>query len=199
MKNKRIFIGLGIFTAGALYFVYRYQIKEKVRQIKASMNEEKIQFEDKLTPEFVKKVKEIAVKIGVNASWLTSVMHWETIGTFRPDIQNPTTLATGLIQFMPDTAISLGTTTEKLKKMSAVKQLDYVYMYFDKAKHLKRDNFTNFYLNVFYPVAVNKPYSFIFPKNVYLANPVFRKKGKGYIDKKDIEDALKKMYPLAYK
>ena len=37
--------------------------------------------------------------------------------------------ATGLIQFLPSTAKELGTTTDALRKMSAVEQLDYVYGY----------------------------------------------------------------------
>ncbi len=37
---------------------------------------------------------------------------------------------TGLIQFMPRTAIGLGTTTDALANMTAVEQLDYVEKYF---------------------------------------------------------------------
>ena len=42
--------------------------------------------------------------------------------------------ATGLIQFMPNTAKGLGTTIDKLKAMSAVDQLDYVEKYLKRQK-----------------------------------------------------------------
>ena len=64
-----------------------------------------------------------------------AVMWLETAKTFDSSKRNSIG-AVGLIQFMPDTAKLLGTTTAKLRAMSAVEQLDYV------EKHLvncKRD------------------------------------------------------------
>ena len=50
--------------------------------------------------------------------------------TFSPSIRNKGTKATGLIQFMPKTAIGLGTTIDELAGMTQVQQMDYVYTYF---------------------------------------------------------------------
>jgi len=55
-----------------------------------------------------------------------TVMFIESAATFRADITNSIG-ATGLIQFMPDTAKRLGTSTEALRKMGAINQLDYVF------------------------------------------------------------------------
>jgi len=73
---------------------------------------------------FSDKVNQIATKLGVNADWLMLVMNAESRLNHR--IQNPVG-ATGLIQFMPVTGYALGTTPQRLKDMSNVEQLDYVY------------------------------------------------------------------------
>lgn len=63
---------------------------------------------------------------------LAWVIEVETAHTWRPDIVNPTSRATGLIQFMPDTAKSLGTTVEALAVMSRTEQAEWVQKYFNK-------------------------------------------------------------------
>lgn len=56
---------------------------------------------------------------------------FETGRTFSPSVVNKAgSGATGLIQFMPQTAIDLGTTVQQLARMSAVQQMDYVEKYF---------------------------------------------------------------------
>lgn len=61
--------------------------------------------------------------------------------------------ATGLIQFTPATARSLGTTTWLLEKMSFVEQMAYVYKYL-KPYTGKLNSYFDVYLVVFFPVAV---------------------------------------------
>jgi RHS repeat-associated protein len=57
--------------------------------------------------------------------------------------------ATGLIQFMPNTAKDLGTTTDKLAKMSRFHQLDYVYKYLTQSKFQGRiSNLGDLYLAI---------------------------------------------------
>lgn len=65
-----------------------------------------------------------------HASWLMAVMAFESGRTFSPRVRNPSSSATGLIQFMAATARGLGTTTRKLANMTAVEQLGYVERYF---------------------------------------------------------------------
>ncbi|MGR3376061.1 hypothetical protein [Salipiger abyssi] len=52
--------------------------------------------------ELVRAVVSVADRLGVAAKDLLTVMSYETGGTFSTSITNPTTGATGLIQFMPD-------------------------------------------------------------------------------------------------
>ena len=75
---------------------------------------------------FYDKVIHISKKIKCDPDDLMGVMWVESAKTFSPSVKNPKGAATGLIQFMPDTARTLGTTIAKLKAMTAVEQLDYV-------------------------------------------------------------------------
>jgi hypothetical protein len=98
---------------------------------------------------------------------------------------------------MPDTARSLGTTTSKLKNMSNVEQLDYVYKYFKKYTGRIKD-FTTLYTIVFYPVAVGKPDNWVFgsEKNMNRAkvvrdwNPGFDINKDRYITIAEFKEAI---------
>lgn len=81
---------------------------------------------------FLNKVKEIARRLNCNYKDLLGVMNSES--SLNPQAVNKSSGATGLIQFLPSTAKALGTSTEALKKMSAVAQLDYVEKYLQQAK-----------------------------------------------------------------
>lgn len=137
-------------------------------------------FEEKITVNkdaFLSKVNAIAQKLQINPDWLMAVMNSETGGTFSPSIQNPLTKATGLIQFMPDTAFyQLGTSIDTLKQMSNVDQLEYVYKYFAPYKNYIT-KYEDLYLITFYPNAdkkfagtLSKPDTWAFPDSVYVAN-----------------------------
>ena len=61
---------------------------------------------------FTSGVSELAKKYNVPEDYLYAVMSFETGGTFDPAQKNMAgSGATGLIQFMPDTAKGLGTST----------------------------------------------------------------------------------------
>ena len=107
-----------------------------------------------VSKEFKKKVIAICKRLEINPDYLMSCMALETVRTFSPSVKNP--LATGLIQFLKSTAISLGTTIEELAKMTQVEQLDYVEKYFQKYKG-KIQNIEYIYMVIFYPMAVGKP------------------------------------------
>lgn len=139
-------------------------------------------------PEFGNKVIEIANDLGWSAKWLMVVMNNES--GLNEKAKNPTSSATGLIQFMKDTAIQLGTSTDALSKMSNVKQLDYVHKYLKPyANHVK--NVSDAYLTVFFPLALFKADSWQFPAWVVKANPIFFKKGN---TKKDFSDYTNNKY-----
>ena len=107
---------------------------------------------------FFTKVYEITAKLGIDPNWLMAVMFKESGLNHRA--VNHTTGATGLIQFMPATAASLGTTTEALKNMTNVNQLDYVYKYLHPYR-FKMKSYTDVYLAVFFPAAIGKPDNYV--------------------------------------
>ncbi|MCM1010302.1 MAG: transglycosylase SLT domain-containing protein [Fusobacterium sp.] len=87
----------------------------------------------KLGPEFLAKVKRIAANINCDYKDLLAVMNAES--GLNSSIQNTAGYhAYGLIQFQPATARELGTTVEKLVKMSPLEQLDYVEKFYLNAR-----------------------------------------------------------------
>jgi len=105
----------------------------------------------------MQKVEEIETRLRMPQGSLLAVMKFETGGTFDPGVKNKAgSGATGLIQFMPSTAKSLGTSTDALAKMSAEDQLDYVEKYFQPYKGRMKD-LKDAYMAVLYPKAVGKP------------------------------------------
>ncbi len=110
-----------------------------------------ILFEDLITENrslFISKLKKICANLGIEPSWLMLTIYIETAKTMSPKIQNKTSNATGLIQFMPATAKSLGTTVDALKAMSNVEQLDWVEKYLKPYKG-KMKQFVDVYFAVF--------------------------------------------------
>ena len=75
---------------------------------------------DKVSVDFKRKVIDIARNLGTDPNYLLAVMSFETGHRFSPSVRNKASGATGLIQFMPKTAQSLGTTTDKLAAMTEV-------------------------------------------------------------------------------
>lgn len=120
--------------------------------------------------EFEQTMRNIASLLGINPNWLMMVMWIESrlnaqaVNKQPGDSDNPLTRAasraTGLIQFMPDTAIRLGTTTKALYSLSAIDQLHYVYKYFKPWSGKIKDYF-DLYIITFFPVALGKPDDYI--------------------------------------
>lgn len=120
---------------------------------------------EKLRRDFFIKLGAIAKLLNVSPQWLMQVFKAESgvdparRNTFSPFYKikdGKKTLdgyATGLIQFIPDTARRLGTTTYDLEKMGYLKQLDYVYKYFAPYAG-KIKNYFDVYLIVFFPAAI---------------------------------------------
>lgn len=148
--------------------------------------------------DFLKKVKEVASWLGVNPNHLMFLMWFETAHTLDHTIQNKIG-ATGLIQFMPKTALGLGTTTDKLKKMSNVEQMEFV------KKHLapfrgKYKDYVDLYCAIFWPVAVGKDDSFRITSDlVAKQNPLFDINKDLDIEKSEIRKALFAQIPKIYK
>ena len=152
---------------------------------------------------FVTRLKQVADSLGVQADDLLKVMYFETKGTLDHTITNAIG-ATGLIQFMPATARSLGTSTDELRRMTATQQLDYVYAYYkDKIKPGMKAS--DIYLATLLPVALRLSDKTViaqrgskqlvpgaeFSKNrMYKQNPVFAKPGKTHYTIADIRSMI---------
>lgn len=123
-------------------------------------NLDKIAWGAKVSKEFKLKVIEVCERLEINPDYLMSCMAFETGETFSPSVRNPNGSATGLIQFMSNTARSLGTTTNELAGMTSVEQMDYVEKYF-KPYTGKIKTIEDVYMVIFCPRAVGKPNSYI--------------------------------------
>ena len=101
------------------------------------------------------KVSDIASRLELEKDWIYLIIHKESRG--NPKAVNKHSGATGLIQFLPRTARSLGTTTTKLIAMPTMEQLDYVEKYLQKvSKKYDITSYFQLYLSVFYPSAMGK-------------------------------------------
>lgn len=89
-------------------------------------------------------------------SWLMACMAFETGRTFAPNIRNPGSGAVGLIQFLPSTARRLGTSADKLAKLTAEGQLGYVERYLSPFAGRVRD-LDDLYMAILWPAAVGAP------------------------------------------
>ncbi len=139
---------------------------------------------NKTTKAFRKKVTEIAQRIEANPLFLMAVMSFESAETFSPSIENfAGSGATGLIQFLPSTAIGLGTTVQKLAQMSAVEQLDWVEKYFKQFKGPFK-TLEDTYMAVLFPRAIRKGSNFVLfkkPSREYEMNRGLDLNGNGLI------------------
>lgn len=139
-------------------------------------------YQNQVSTAFANKVIQVSKNLSVNPNWLMEVIKFETANTFSPSITNSMGYV-GLIQFGEQAATDLGTTTAKLKAMSAVAQLDYVEkyykMWYKRLRISKPDSFVDMYLITFFPAAVNKSLDFVIQSSsisaatLAKANPVF--------------------------
>ncbi len=108
------------------------------------------------TPEFKRELVAMAARLRLNADYLAAVMSFESAGTFSPAIPNAAgSGAIGLIQFMPDTATRLGTSSAALAEMSATEQLRFVELYYKPAAGALK-TIGDHYLGVFWPAGIGK-------------------------------------------
>lgn len=114
----------------------------------------------KVTSGFIQYLLRFCDDLDIDPSWLMACMAFETGRTFDPAITNKAgSGAVGLIQFMPQTALSLATTSEKLAAMDAVEQLGYVEAYFEMTPRLR--SLEDTYMAILWPAAIGKPLDYV--------------------------------------
>lgn len=114
---------------------------------------------------FRAKLFEVCLDLGWSkveqASNLMACMAFESGESFSPSVKNAAgSGATGLIQFMPATARSLGTTTAALAALSATDQLEWVKKYFWPYRN-KVQTIQDMYMAILWPAAVGRPNSYV--------------------------------------
>ena len=132
--------------------------------------------------------------LGTTPKALLAVMKQES--GVNPAIQNSIG-ATGLIQFMPKTAHALGTTTDELKKMDGVQQLDYVYKYY-KMTGVGDGSAGDLYMATFMPKYVGAKDDTVlgqqgaegFSGKVYAQNKGLDRDGDGTITVADVKQSV---------
>lgn len=164
---------------------------EKLKELSEKTNSIQKQYTNKtLTPEFYKRVEEIAKKINCTPADLLAVMNSES--GLNANAKNKYTGATGLIQFMPKTARALGTSVEELSNMSELQQLDFVEKYLVNAKksYIKSDRTLgagDLYGLIFMPAKTNHGVFAQQGTKAYRQNRGLDYDGDGIITKKDLE------------
>lgn len=147
-------------------------------------------------PDFKKKLAKVAGALGVDTNSLLAIMKQES--GVNPQAVNKSSGATGLIQFMPNTARQLGTTTEELYNMDAVQQLDYVYKFFKMVGVRPGMDLGDLYMAVFMPAHIGKPDNFVlgsagapgFAGAVYRQNSGLDRNKDGTITVADVKSSV---------
>lgn len=112
---------------------------------------------NKVSAQFRTLVFAITSNLGIEPDYLMACMAFESGRTFSASVKNAAgSGATGLIQFMPSTAMGMGTTVEALAAMTPEEQLDWVGVYFRSYKGLCR-TLSDVYMAILLPSAVGKP------------------------------------------
>src|SRR5262249_29274698 len=153
----------------------------------------------KVCPSFKKRVIKIAAQLWTDPSFLMACMAFESSWTFSPSVQNSQSHATGLIQFMPAIAADLGTSIDRLRSMTAERQLDYVHKYFVykmKLQHISKGSLRtveDVYMMIFCPAATGQPATFVLyasPSPQYQQNMGLDADGDGKITKAEAGAAV---------
>jgi len=111
----------------------------------------------KVSQAFRDRLFEICQILGVEPDYLMACMAFESAETFSPSIKNAAgSGATGLIQFMPNTAKGLGTTTAALAALTAEQQLEWVLAYFMPYKG-RLKTLADVYMAILWPAGIGKP------------------------------------------
>ena len=153
--------------------------------------------------DFTNKVIEISQRLQINPNWLMAVMDLETGSTFNPAITNKLGY-TGLIQFGDAAAKDIGTSTNHLRGLNGVDQLDYVEKYLNRYKG-KMNSLEDTYLAVFFPAAIGKPQGWVLqtsrlsPERIAKWNPLFDVNKDNSIQVWEIKQKLISRIPTNYK
>ena len=148
--------------------------------------------------EFLDKVKEIAKRLNCDYKDLLGVMNSES--GINAAAQNKQGGASGLIQFMPKTAEMLGTTTDKLRQMSPIEQLDYEEECIKRCKKMakipdgQKLSGGQLYALIFLPARANREVLTTSNEAYYKANKGLDANKDGQITKKELDERVARFH-----
>lgn len=133
------------------------EVKADLSRPVADTTERTVVWGTKVSPTFKDRLFWLCDELDINPDYLMACMAFESAETFRPDIKNAAgSGATGLIQFMPSTALGLGTTVARLAAMTAEDQLNFVYKYFRPYK-ARLKTLEDTYMAILLPSQIGRP------------------------------------------
>lgn len=153
---------------------------------------------DEYGPEFLKKVKEISKRLNCDYKDLLGVMNSES--GINAKAQNKNGGASGLIQFMPKTAEMLGTTTDKLREMAPIDQLDYVEECIKRCKKMagmsanQKLSGGELYALIFLPARANREVLTTSNEAYYKANKGLDANKDGKITKAELDERVARFH-----
>ncbi|MGB1243173.1 MAG: transglycosylase SLT domain-containing protein, partial [Chitinophagales bacterium] len=205
LNDKSFLKGLIILTIMLLLYPYINSLSSisKIFQTKELYLKDKANVYVRDIDAFEKKVRSISNKLGIHPDWLMALMHSES--KLDASVTNlKGSGATGLIQFMPKTAIEMNITVEQMRNLNHIQQLDYVYDYLREVKKVRKvdfENITDLYLAILYPKAIGKDKNYVLyrkPSQTYQNNSGLDEDHNGEVSIADIDLRLKRLYPAAY-
>lgn len=138
--------------------------------------------------EFADAINRISKKYDLDPKELASVIASES--GFNPKASNEKSKAAGLIQFMPSTAKDLGTTTEKILKMSAAEQMELVDKFFSKNNLPRGADAATIYATIVAPARKNEEILYKKGTGSYEQNIGLDVDKSGDISKSDLNKTL---------
>jgi hypothetical protein len=176
---------------------------EKLKQVKPQLYlMDKAKIHTPLPTVFEAKVRNVAELLKVQPEWLMAVMYSEC--RFDHDKYNlKGSGAVGLIQFMPETAKEMGTSTQAIANMSHEQQLDLVWRYLQayREKYGDYKSLCDLYLAILYPKARTGDMCYTLyesPSKAYKQNIGLDEDKDGRVTVGDIDKRMKRLYPFAY-
>jgi hypothetical protein len=162
-KNKKkilpvLAVSVTLFILVTMYFVLQWFILQQKIKNTALLFLSLLPDSDQAN--FDTQCRSICDSLGINPHVLMFIMYSES--SLNPQAQNPSSTATGILQWTEATAEGLGTSTADLLNMTALQQLPFVQKYFAQVNY----NFKNWYdvyLSVFLPSVLGNPDSFVLP------------------------------------
>lgn len=143
---------------------------------------------------------------GLDPTNVATIIEFESAHSWSPAKRGPIAFtkppgyAVGLIQFSPDTAAALGSSTLELEAMSFSRQLEYVIEYFRRFGGGRVRRLVDYYAAVFWPNAIGTSDDYIIASAgspVYEANKGLDPHGNGRITTGDLDAVMQSVLRTA--